>query len=145
MDYRLFVLELCVHHTSSNLIIRRRHVGKNLERFSRKKFPWNTNSSLQSCHSLNIFKKTKKCNKQECIPVGCVTSAAVAVSLAMHTPRHAHPYAMHAPCNACPPPCMPPCHTCPLPCMSPCHAHPDMNRITDTCENITLPQLHCGR
>ena len=40
--------------------------------------------------------------KQECIPVGCVPPAAVAVSPAMY-----------APCHACPP-----CHTCPL-----CHAH----------------------
>ena len=23
--------------------------------------------------------------------------------------------------------------------------HPPVNRITDACENITLPQLHCGR
>ena len=22
--------------------------------------------------------------------------------------------------------------------------HPSVDRITDTCENITLPQLHCG-
>ena len=25
------------------------------------------------------------------------------------------------------------------------HAHPPVNRITDACENITLPQLRCGR
>ena len=25
------------------------------------------------------------------------------------------------------------------------HAHPPVDRITDACENITLPQLSCGR
>ena len=50
--------------------------------------------------------------KQECLPVGCVQSATVAVSNAMHTPCHA-----------------PPCHEPPvthtlLPCTPPCHAHP---------------------
>ena len=73
--------------------------------------------------------------KQECIPVGCVPSAAMAVSPAMHAPHHACPLPCmpHLPCT--PPPCMPPfathapCHTClftlhapihhlcPLPCM----------------------------
>ena len=48
--------------------------------------------------------------KQECIPVGCVPPAAVAVSPATHTP----PPGMHAP--------------------------PPVNRMTDACENITLPQ-----
>ena len=61
--------------------------------------------------------------------------------------------------------CMPPathtplCHACPLPHMSPAthaplllippamHAPPSppVNRITDACENITLPQLRCER
>ena len=65
-------------------------------------------------------------NKQECIPVGCVPSAAVAISPAMKCPP-----AMHAPCYPCPPPphmpslpCTSPCypcphHACPLPSMSP--------------------------
>ena len=65
-------------------------------------------------------------------------------------------------CHACPPPpamhaphhAYPPCHTCPSPCHAwphcqayphPHHAHPPVNRITDTCENITLPQLCCGQ
>ena len=70
--------------------------------------------------------------------------------------------------HACPPqkkPCMPPGknHTHPLeqprmppratthappeqPRMPPSnHACPPVNRITDACENITLPQLRCGR
>ena len=82
------------------------------------------------------------CIQQECIPVGCVPSTAVAISPATHTPYHAPlhthhlpctPPAMHTPCHACLPathvsqPHMPPCHAClptthaPLPCMSPCH------------------------
>ena len=28
--------------------------------------------------------------------------------------------------------------------VSPVHAHPPVNRMTDACENITLPQPHCG-
>ena len=122
--------------------------------------------------------------KQECIPVGYVPSAAVAVTPAMQAPCHAHPPphmpppTMHAPCHACPPalhtphPCQAyppathapshaclPCHTCPshhtptpnhacpLPCYTcpPYYALPPVNRITDVCENITLPQLCCGR
>ena len=33
--------------------------------------------------------------KQECIPVGCLPSAAVAIFFAMHTPCHARPLAKH--------------------------------------------------
>ena len=74
--------------------------------------------------------------KQESIPVGCVPSAAVAVSPAIHTPYHAcpptcTPPAMYAPAMHTPkphtpsamhaPPCMhpamhAPCHACPSPC-----------------------------
>ena len=46
--------------------------------------------------------------EQECIPVGCVPSAAVAVGGGVST-------------------------------------SPPVNRITDACKNITLPQLRCGR
>ena len=55
--------------------------------------------------------------KQESIPVGCVSSTAVAISPA----THAHSPAMHAPCHAHPLPHMPPtmhthpCHACSLP------------------------------
>ena len=60
-----------------------------------------------------------KCSpNQECIPVGCVLSATLAVSPAMHAPTPT----MHAPL-----PCMPPCHAChhfalhvDLQCMAPC-------------------------
>ena len=60
----------------------------------------------------------------------------------MHTP-HNHtcpPTTMHIPLqshtpsaitDASPQPCTPPCN----------HAHPPINRITDTCKNITFPQL----
>ena len=48
--------------------------------------------------------------KQECIPVGCVPSAAVAVSPAMHTPL----------------PCMPPRHA------RPPAPPPPVDRILDT-------------
>ena len=115
-------------------------------------------TQLQSFYDFNF--------KQECIPVGCVPPAAVTVSChacplscmpcATHAP-HAHPLpcmppathappTMHAPFHIRPPimhaplPCMPPTtytsNTCPL---------PPVNRITDACENITLPQLRCGR
>ena len=64
--------------------------------------------------------------QQECIPVGCVPSAAVAVSPATHyhsppappCPLPRRPPATHAPLPHIPLPCMPPRHTCP-----PCHAH----------------------
>ena len=47
--------------------------------------------------------------KQECIPVECVPSPAVAIPLAMHT---------------CPLTMQTPCHTCPLTIPGPfCHAH----------------------
>ena len=52
---------------------------------------------------------------QECIPVGCVQAAAVAVGGCLH----------QAP--------------------SPGADIPAVNRMTDACENITLPQLRCGR
>ena len=76
---------------------------------------------------------------------------------AMHTPathappHHACPPAMHAPRHAHPPPPrMPPvthtpCHIHPLPCIPQPRTSPSpVDRITDACENITLPQLRCG-
>ena len=90
---------------------------------------------------------------QDCIPVGCVPPTAVAVSPAMQAPPPCMPLTMHAPPtthapgHACPLPCMP----LPLPqtCMPLCHAcplrhtrpPPPVNRITDTCKNITFPQF----
>ena len=89
-----------------------------------------------------VYFLLKTYNKQECIPVGCVPSAAVAVSPTMHvplswmplpcmSPHHTHllphiPPTMHAPLPCTPPPH----HACPPPHMPPpamhahCHAHP---------------------
>ena len=74
-------------------------------------------------------------DKQECIPVGCILSAVVAISPATHV---------------CPPPHMPHCHACPpphtppfLPCMP--HTPPPRTtpakKITDRCKNITFLEL----
>ena len=88
-----------------------------------------------------VLEEWKKRLIQECIPVGCVPSAAVAVSPATSTPLCcACPPTMHAPCHACPLPYMlPPTVHAPLPCMPPPCTPPC--RQTDTCENITFPQL----
>ena len=115
------------------------------------------------------WRRLRKNNSlQECIPVGCVPPAVIAVFPAKYAPCHAHIPATHAPCHAFPLPHMPPMHTplhhhtCPLPCMPPpCHISPHhacplphmtpdmhaplMNRMTDRCKNITLPQLRCPR
>ena len=99
------------------------------------KFPRNRSTAWQS--NLYCLGSNLKPNIQECIPVGCVPSSAVAVSLAMHAPpllphmpppppcmppttmhaphHHACPPAMHTRCyTGPPPPCMPPLH----------HTHP---------------------
>ena len=58
-----------------------------------------------------------KCiTQQECIPVGCVPSAVVAVSPATHAPCHTLPPATHTP----------------LPRTPPCHTHPPVDRILNT-------------
>ena len=68
--------------------------------------------------------------KQEYIPVGCVPSAAVAISTGMHAPHHAHPLPCMTPCHVyplamhTPLPCTPPCHAHHLPHMPPCHTCP---------------------
>ena len=87
---------------------------------------------------------------QECIPVGCISPASVAISLALMSPL---------PCTPLPLPCMPPSHTCPLSHMPsathaptlhvPCHAHPSAMHIphhTHTplailapCDSCSLP------
>ena len=93
--------------------------------------------------------------KQECIPVGCIPPAhwLYLIASAMHTPCHAHPSPrMHtmpcmAPCHACSPATHTPCHICPpathapLQCTSPLWTE----FLTNASENITLPQLRCGR
>ena len=94
------------------------------------------------------------CKIQECIPVGRVPSAAVAVSPAQHTPLPCTPPTTHAHCHAHTPHHACPLSRIPLPCMPllpymppPRHTHsvslpctpPD--RMTDACENITFLQL----
>ena len=80
--------------------------------------------------------------RQECIPVGCVPPAVVAVSPATHAPL---------PCTPSPPPpCMPP-----FPCMPLCYTRPAAMHVpwpctppcgqTDTCENITFVDFVCRR
>ena len=81
--------------------------------------------------------RTESLLEQECIPVGCVPSAAVAGSLAMHRPpppRHTR----LLPCHACM--VAPPRHTHPLPCTPSCHACPHRGQ-SDACEKHYL----CGR
>ena len=70
--------------------------------------------------------------KQECIPVGCIPPAAVAVpggSPPGTPPDQAHPPGTRSPGSR-------------HPLRS---RHLPVDRITDACENITLPQLCCGR
>ena len=80
--------------------------------------------------------------RQECIPVGCVPPTAVAVRGAIstrHSPpsrsRTPPPWSMHPPDQAPPGPGTPRDQTLRE------QAHPPVNRITDTCKNITFPQL----
>ena len=93
----------------------------------------NTETSKLSVSSKNYYTVTHTC------------------SLVMHTPHHAHPPmhtpAMHAPLPCIPLPCMPPCHARPLPCMPPATHAPSLwtEFLTHASENITLPQLRCGR
>ena len=76
---------------------------------------------------------TKKLNKRECIPVGCVSSAPVAVYLRA-VPGVRVAARGHLPQGA----------ACPRGVVRQTHP-PPVNRMTDSCENINLPQLHCGR
>ena len=59
----------------------------------------------------------------------------------MHASHHACPSTMHAPATNAPD-MHAPCHTCPLAMHDPPATHdPPVYRITDACENITVPQL----
>ena len=90
-------------------------------------------------HRTKTDLKTKNIKDQECIQVGCVPFAAVAVSPAMDASCHVHPPAAHATCHAYPLPCMPPTY-------APCHAHllprtpPAMHAPPPphACENIKI-------
>ena len=103
--------------------------------------------------------------KQECIPVGCVPSAALAVPGGLPRvgglPRAGCrpeggclpawrsvsvcqgvclPRGVHLPRGVC----LPRGDVC-LPRWGVSARHPPVNRITDSCKNITLPPLCCGR
>ena len=78
-------------------------------------------------------------SKQECIPVGCVPPAAVAVPRGS-LPGTPHPKEQSPPEQAPPGTRHPPKQTPPEQAPP-----PPVDRITDACENITLPQLRCGR
>ena len=83
----------------------------------------NSTNRAKSCNSNSKMPNNTK--QQECIPVGCVPPAAIAIFPTTHAPHHArpphntYPPATHAPCHACPPtthtplPHMPPRHACP--------------------------------
>ena len=82
--------------------------------------------------------------KQECIPVGCVPSAAVAVSPTMHAPLpHTHPPATHAP----PPAMHAPYQACPTAMHAPCYVPPAMHAPQPCtppapCMHAPLPHTH---
>ena len=89
------------------------------------------------CICLNFLVKSSKI--QECIPVGCVPSAAVAVGgvYTRHPRDQTPPPSRHLPGSRHnPPPRSKPPGTKP-----PGVGTPPVNRITDTCKNITFPQL----
>ena len=76
--------------------------------------------------------KLNKSMEQECIPVGCILPASVAISLACM------PSVTHATCHACQLLYMPtPCQICPLPCMPPPHMPP----TTHACLFMHTPLL----
>ena len=75
---------------------------------------------------------TDRMDEQECIPVGCVPPTAVAVGGGLH---HAPPREQTTPDQA------PPQTGTPREQTPPRSRHSPVNRITDTCKNITFPQL----
>ena len=92
------------------------------------------------CQPLNFGQKhtiwqdfCRKLHEQECIPVGCIPPAAVAIWGGLHqapprtdTPQSRHPQTRY-----------------PLPEQTPNPPgtrHPPVNRMTNRCKNITLPQ-----
>ena len=123
-----------------------------------------THTHTQLCnpslaHLFAVSEHVTEIVQQECIPVGCVPSAAVAVSPAMHAPCYAQP---PLPCTPLLP-CTPPHHTCPpssnMPSFathappplprttpSPCMPPPPVNRILDTpVKTLPFHNYCCGR
>ena len=75
------------------------------------------------------------CHSRSICPGGGMPPAMHVPLPAMHTLHNGCPPAMHVP---------QPC-TSPWPRTPPHPRTPPVDRITDACENITLPQLRCGR
>ena len=138
------------------------------ERFSRYYVVSDTDIFVKNSSSLSNFTWTRKWqmslqNKQECIPIGCVPSAAVAICWGMSASVHAgiHPlglgldtpqaWAWTPPLGRHPPepgdrhplgrhplgpgPRHAPGQTPPVP----------VNRMTDRCKNISFANFVCGR
>ena len=121
--------------------------------------PWHTHPHMSPAMHAPPATHTHPCHAY---PLPCKPSATHThthpcyACPAMQTPLPCMPScqtcspAMHAPSQPCisPPPCMPPPHM-PLTMHThptPHHAcPPPLKRILDACENITLPQLRCGR
>ena len=87
----------------------------------------------------------RKQNYQECIPVGCVPSAAVAISPAMHAPCYTCPLphiTLPLPCTL-PPPCMAPTpfHACHPPC-TPNATHASTTTHDSTTTHALFHQAH---
>ena len=91
------------------------------------------NKNINYIRVFSAYTRLPTNSTQECIPVGCVPSTAVAVSPATHVPPPYPRTAMHVPLLPCVPPS---CHTGPYAC-------PPMwtEFLTHACENITFPQL----
>ena len=85
-------------------------------------------SSTASEHQLRTDPKPETQYKQECIPVGCVPPAAVAVPGAGG--------------GCLPVGCLP---RQGVSARGVSARHHPVDRIAGTCKNITLPQLRCGR
>ena len=72
--------------------------------------------------------RTVRCSSRNCLPGGCLARGCL--------PRGCLAGGVFAQggVGVCPGGCLP---------GGACARHPPVNRMTDTCENITLPQLHC--
>ena len=112
--------------------------------------PWSMSRWYASYWNAFLFMQIY--GQQECIPVGCIPPAAVAIRggsppgtpLEQIPPRTRHP---PFPADQAPPwdQAPPPRADTPTPPPGPGTSPPPVNRITDACKNITLPQLRCGR
>ena len=110
----------------TNLILR----GNNL---------WSCRSYMQLIYI--EIQQSNQCHiKQECNPVGCVLSAAVAMSIPACTGKGGVCLGVVCLGSVCPGGCLPGGCVCPggLP-------REGIEFLTHACENITLPQLRCRR